>query len=55
MKIKKRRDLVKCPKCKHEFLTRSVTILVNCNGCGGKFKRLENTVRAKHQKELKDD
>ena len=29
---------VKCPKCKHEFTTRSKLILKTCNNCGAKFR-----------------
>ncbi len=47
------KELVECPKCKHQFLTIGKLELSNCNGCGKKFKRKENIIRPRGQKELR--
>ena len=42
---------VKCPRCKHKFLTKSNN-LVNCNECGLKFRKDDNLTAPKEQKKL---
>jgi len=40
----KKEKNVRCPKCKHEFKTKSKLGLISCNSCGNKFKREENEI-----------
>lgn len=53
MKKKGRPQEARCPRCKHQFFTTSKLGLITCNDCGLKFKREENLVKPRDQRELK--